>query len=91
MIQYGKEHPDRHGVPHLEGRRSGFKGAAINEREEKQCRGRRTGRQHRAAFDLSTPEAKIRAQLYEKNLRQQRPVRTLVEDDSSGPAATAMG
>lgn len=44
--------------------RNEFKGAAINERDE--MGGEDMGDSTGSAFDMSTPEAKIRAQLYEK-------------------------
>jgi N-acetylmuramoyl-L-alanine amidase len=43
--------------------RSGFKGDAINQREES---GDDLGDSTNTAFDMTTPEARIRAQLYEK-------------------------
>ena len=45
--------------------RNGFKGAAINEREESKVEGDMADSTE-AAFDMESPEAKIRAQLYEK-------------------------
>src|SRR5882724_9825 len=62
--------------------RSGFKGAAINEREESNVEGGELADSTEAAFDLSTPEAKIRAQLYEKKFFANSALfATLVEDE----------
>jgi len=45
--------------------RSGFKGSAINERDEASG-GESLGDSTAEAFDMSSPEARVRAQLYEK-------------------------
>jgi N-acetylmuramoyl-L-alanine amidase len=46
--------------------RNGFKGKAINEREESNVEGGDLADSTEAAFDMNSPEAMIRAQLYEK-------------------------
>jgi N-acetylmuramoyl-L-alanine amidase len=46
--------------------RNGFKGDAINQREESNVEGDMSDSTGVAAFDMTSPEARIRAQLYEK-------------------------
>jgi len=64
--------------------RSGFKGAAINERDESMTdsTGENMGDSTGTAIDMSTPEAKMRARLYEaKYFANSALFATLVEDE----------
>jgi N-acetylmuramoyl-L-alanine amidase len=68
--------------------RSGFKGNAINERDENgegppdSTKGENMGDSANTAFDMSSPEARMRAQLYEKKYFGNSALfATLVEDE----------